>query len=325
MLRYCFVVLVGLAAASPVGAAAWADGMFEEVSKDFGSVPRGPTLTHHFRLTNNTGSPVHIAGIRVSCGCTTATAIDSYLAPGQASSILAQMDTRRFFGVKNVTIYVQFDQPRWDEVRLWVQANGRDDVMLNPDTIAFGRVKRATSPVSNVTVTLTSGDWQVQSIQSESNYIQPAIKLVRHEAGELVYEVSARLRADAPVGKWYTDIWLATTNPAMPRIRVPLTVEIESALNISPATVLLDQVKAGTEAERKVIVRGVKPFRITAVKGTDAQMTVRDASPESKPVHVLTVTVRTKNVGELQRTFQVLTDLPGESAVEFSARAHIVP
>jgi hypothetical protein len=235
------------------------------------------------------------------------------------------MDTRRFIGVKNVTIYIQFDQPRWNEVRLWVQANGRDDVTLTPESLAFGRVQRATSPVSNLTVTLFSGDWGVQSIQSESNYIQPAIRLVRHDGGELIYEVSARLRADTPVGKWYTDIWLATSNPAMPRIRVPLTVEIESALSISPSTVVLDQVKAGTEAERKVIVRGVKPFRITAVKGTDWQMTVRDASPDSKPVHVLTVTVKTQSPGELERTFHVFTDLPGESDVEFSARAHIVP
>jgi hypothetical protein len=326
MVRYCFVVLVGLAAAGPGGAAVWSDGMFEELSKDFGSVPRGPTLTHHFRLTNNTGAPVHIAGVRVSCGCTTATAAETLLAPGQSSYILAQMDTHRFIGSKNVTIYVQFDQPRWEEVRLWIQANARDDVMLTPDTLAFGRVKRATSPTCTTTVSLLGGSaWQVTDAQSESNYIQPAVKLVRQESGELVYEVTARLRADAPVGKWYTDVWLATNNPAMPRIRVPLTVEIESALSVSPTVVLLDQVKAGTEAERKVIVRGVQPFRITAIKGMDGQMSVRDANPESRPIHVLTVTVRSKGPGELQRTFRVLTDLPGESDIEFSARARVLP
>lgn len=326
MVRFCFVVLVGLAAVSPVEAAAWADGMFEELSKYFGSVPRGPTLTHHFRLTNNTGAPVHIAGVRVSCGCTTATAAETYLAPGQSSYILAQMDTRRFMGSKTVTIYVQFDQPRWEEVRLWVQANGRDDVMLTPDTLAFGRVKRATSPTRTVTLTLLGGNaWRVTTAQSESNYVQPVVKLLHQDGGELVYEVGARLRADAPVGKWYTDVWLATDNPALPRIRVPLTVEIESALSVSPAVVLLDQVKAGSEAERKVIVRGVQPFRITGVRGMDAQMSVRDASPERKPIHVLTVTVRTKTPGELQRTFRVLTDLPDESAIEFSARARVIP
>jgi hypothetical protein len=328
MLRICFVVLVGvalLATASPARAAAWADGMFDELSKDFGSVQRGPTLTHHFRVTNNTSSSVHIANVRVSCGCVTASATQTHLAPGEAAFIIAQMDTRRFVGIKTVTIYVEFDRPRRQEVRLWVQANGRDDVMVSPDTLAFGRVKRATSPDTHVTVTLMGGEWQITGAQSESNYIQPALKVLRQDGGERIYDLTARLRPDAPVGKWYTDVWLATNNPSLPRVRVPLTVAIESALSVSPSIVLLDQVKAGTEAERKVIVRGVDAFRITGIEGADGEMVVRDASPESKPIHVLTVTVKTKRPGDLRRTFRVVTDLPDEADIEFSARARVIP
>ena len=48
MFRYCLVFLAGLAAARPAAAASWADGLFQELSKDFGSVPRGPTLQHSF-------------------------------------------------------------------------------------------------------------------------------------------------------------------------------------------------------------------------------------------------------------------------------------
>jgi hypothetical protein len=99
--------------------------MFQELSVDFGSVPRGPTLSHPFRLTNNTGRTVHISSVRVSCGCVRASALDTVLAPGQSTAIQAAMDTRRFLGTKAITIYVSFDQPHRDEVRLWVQANSR--------------------------------------------------------------------------------------------------------------------------------------------------------------------------------------------------------
>jgi hypothetical protein len=325
MFRFGFVVLVGLAATGPVAAAAWADGMFDELSKDFGSVPRGPVLTHPFRVTNNTGSPVHIASIRVSCGCTTVTAEQTMLAPGESTVLLAQMDTRRFSGIKNVTIYVQFDRPRGEEVRLWVQANGRDDITVTPDTLVFGRIKRATSPTATVSLTLLRGQWQVLGVQSESNYVQTALTVQHRDMAEVAYQLTARLRSDAPVGKWYTDLWVKTNNPSMPRIRVPLTVEIESALSVSPGTVVLEQVKAGTEAERKVIVRGVKPFRITEIKGTSPEMSVQDSTADSKPVHVLTVTVKSARLGELNRKFRVLTDLPGEGDIEFSARATVVP
>src|SRR5262249_22108821 len=133
------------------------------------------------------------------------------------------------------------------------------------------------------------------------------------------------LRPDAPAGKWYTDVWLKTNNPATPRIRVPLTVEIESALSVSPATVSLGQVKAGAEVERKVIVRGVKAFRVTEVVGTDKLLSVRDSTDESKTVHVLTVTLHAKAPGDLNRILRVVTDLQGDGDIEFSTLAQVVP
>ena len=89
-------------------------------------------------------------------------------------------------------------------------------------------------------------------------------------------------------------------------------------------TVVLGEVKAGTQAERRIIVRGATPFRITAIQGTDAQLDVREASATSKAVHVLTVTLRPEKAGELNRTLQVLTDLRGESNIEFTAKARVV-
>src|SRR5690349_16734060 len=47
MFRYSLVLVAGFWVAGSAGAATWADGLFDELSKDFGSVPRGPTLTHH--------------------------------------------------------------------------------------------------------------------------------------------------------------------------------------------------------------------------------------------------------------------------------------
>lgn len=321
MFRYSIVLFAGLAAAS-TASASWADSMFDGLSRDFGSVPRGPVVSHPFRFVNNTGRPVHISNVRVSCGCTSARALHEWVRPGQESAILAEMDTRRFFGTKNVTIYVTFDQPHFEEVRLWVQANSRDDVSINPDTLAFGRIKHGTSPTASTTVSLLGDQsWQIQSATCESNYIQPAVKVARQEAGEVTYQISARLRPDAPPGRWYTDVWLATNNPSMPRVRVPLTVEIEAAVTVSPSAVALGKVKVGGEAERKVIVRGVQPFRIKQVVGTDSQLKVRDSTNESKKVHILTITLRPNQPGDLNRTLRVVTDLQGENNVEFNAQA----
>jgi hypothetical protein len=326
MYRFSLVLAVGLCLASSASATSWADGLFDELNKDFGSVPRGPMLTHPFRLVNKTKVPVNISGVRVSCGCTTATALKGTLAPGEETVVLAQMDTRRFTGIKTVTIYVNFDRPHSEEVRLWVQANSRDDVSVSPESLAFGTAKRGSSAAATVSVVFMGNNGsQILDVASDSNYVVTSVREVRRQDSDVAYELTAHLRPDAPVGKWYTDIWLKTNNGTMPRVRVPLTVEIESALSISPANVTLGDVKVGAEAERKVVIRGVKPFKITDVKGTDDSVKVRDSNTDSKPVHVLTLTLKGAQAGEFNRTFRVITDLKDEAEIEFQAKAQIMP
>jgi hypothetical protein len=326
MLRYNVVLLVGLWAAAPASAANWADGLFDELSKDFGAVPRGPALTHPFRLVNKTSKPIHIAGVRVSCGCTTAQVLKPSLSPGEETVILARMDTTRFTGVKTVTIHVQFDRPSFDEVRLWVQAIARDDFNLTPDTLAFGQVKRGSSPVVSATLTFQSSvSTQILDVRSETNYIQPGLKEVSRQANQATYQLSARLRGDAPVGKWFTDIWLKTNNPSIPQIRIPVTVEIESSLSISPEAVVIGTVKAAAESERRVIVRGVKPFKIIGIDGTDKELSVEDSNPDEKKIHVLTVKLKPARSGEVKRTVRVYTDLPEESEIDFRVSAQVMP
>jgi hypothetical protein len=204
-----------------------------------------------------------------------------------------------------------------------VQANSRDDVTIIPENLAFGALKRGATAARAVNISfLGGGDWRITGVKSESNYIQPAITEVRREASEVTYQLTAHLRADSPAGKWYTDVWVQTNNPATPRLRVPLTVEIEAPLSVSPMTVVLGELKAGTQAERRIVVRGPTPFRITSITGMDKQLQVREATTESKTVHVLTVTLRPNKPGELNRTLRVLTDVRGE--IEFTAKARVV-
>src|SRR5262245_51338122 len=112
MFRYSIVLLAGLWAASPALAGSWADALFDELSKDFGSAPRGPTLQHPFRIKNTTKSTVSISGVRVSCNvCSSANILKSKLEPGEETAVVVTMDTTRFSGVKTITVYVNFSQP----------------------------------------------------------------------------------------------------------------------------------------------------------------------------------------------------------------------
>jgi hypothetical protein len=325
MFRYCLVLLAGIWVASPAGAGTWADSLFDELTKDFGSVPRGPTLSHSFRVTNRTGKTVHIGNIRVSCGCTSAEALKETLRPGESTNVVARMDTTRFTGAKNVTIFVQFDQPKFEEVRLWVQANGRDDFRLSPDTLSFGQVKRHTTPAARLDITFYGyRNARIVSARGESNYIRPVFQEVRRGDSEVVYRLTARLRGDTPVGKWYTDVWVKTNIPNMPQLRVPLTVEVASSLSVTPEAVRLGRLKVDGESERRVIVRGVKPFKIQTIGGTDTNLWVRDNTSQSRAIHVLTIKYKADTAGEFSRLIRVRTDLGGDDGeIDFRVTATV--
>lgn len=326
MLRSSLLGLVLLGAAMPCQASSWADALFDDVVRDFGAVPRGPLLVHHFRVTNRTKSTVHVSNIRVSCGCVTAQALESTIAAGRESAILIYMDTRRFNNSKTVTVYVQFDQPQFEEVRLYVQANSRDDIAVLPESLAFGKIKRGMAPTAVTTVSfLGNGQVEITKLRCDSNYIKLGAKELRRGAAETAYQLSARIRPDAPPGKWFSEVWVFTTDESMAKIRVPLTVEIEATPKSNAPSVSMGMLKAGDTIERKVILQGEKPFRITSVSGTDDEVRVRETIGQRRNVHVLTVTLRPTSPGLINRTLRIRTDQGKSSDIEFQAKAQVLP
>ncbi len=326
MFRLSLAMLAGICLAGPLSAANALGGMFEAQSRDFGTVPRGPTLSHTFRFTNNTQSVVRVTNVRVSCGCVTAWADhpNTDIAPGQTSSIQATMDTRRFIGTKSVTIFVQFDKPVWEEVRLVVSAVGRDDVTLTPEKAAFGNVRRGHGGSVKVQIGLMGAGWQILEGQSESSYVQIVIREIQRTQTGVNYELDAMLRPETPVGKWYTDIWVKTNAPTSPHIRIPVTVDVESAVSINPQAVDLGEVKVGNTVEKNIVVRGGSPFKVTDIRGADGSIQVQPSSPESREVHIIRIKFKPTNAGNITRSVKIITDMKEEAEVELPIRATVV-
>jgi Protein of unknown function (DUF1573) len=314
MYRYQLVVLWGLCVAGQAAASSSAEKLFDKINQDFGAIPRGQMLKHSFRIVNRTGGRVHIAGVRVSCGCTAARALQNELEPGAESAILAQMDSRRFSGKKTVTIYVRFDYPRWDEARLSVTANSRDDITVSPESLSFGRIQRG-SPASATATVALRGHRHLQLLDSKcaSPYVETKTEEQFRDTDEVRYLITARVRPDLPVGRWHTDVCLTMNDSTAMHIRVPLTVEIEPALSVSPLVAEFGELGLGDEAERKVVIRSAKAFRITSVGPSDRTLRCHDNQPGAKLVHVLTIRYTPSQPGVLDKTLNIATDTNEEA------------
>jgi hypothetical protein len=326
MTRYVLGVL-GVLAFSGFALAGPAD-MFEEKEKDFGVSPKGTTLIHYFRFTNNTNQTVTLGQPRVSCGCVTPALTKTRLAPGESAVVVAYMDTRRiqYAGVtKSVIVYVPFTSPTFEEVALKVTTVTRDDLMMSPDTLAFGTVSKGKGSKVSTKVTFTSdANWEVKKASSTGAFVHPEFKLASRSGTTVTYDVTATLDKDCPAGNWASDLYLETSNSAVAKLRIPVTVNVVAPVAASPDAVAFGDVKMGTAPEQKVTIQGTAPFKILGVKGADDQLSVTVDKDAAQAVHTLTIAATPKAAGGFTRKVEILTDNKEQPTVIVQVTAKVI-
>ena len=323
------VMLVAMATVA-FGHAAYAgpNDFFVEKSKDFGVTPRGPILTHYFFLTNTSKQTVTLGTPRVSCGCVNAQLTGvTQLQPGESTAIAAHMDTRRIqqsYTVKSVIVYVPFLSPQFEEVQLKVQAIARDDLMMAPSAFELGTVKMGTGGKASTKVTLLSDEnWKLTETKSTGGYVKADFKEVSRVGKQVTYEVTASLDPTCPAGNWTAEVWVKSNNPAIEKMRIPLTVNVEQAIAINPGEVKLNGLKLGQLTEHRIQLKSDKPFKVTDIKGAGDSVTVEPQEKGATVVQTLKVTVKPDKPGNIDRTLQVQTNHPDQKIVTIPLSAAV--
>ena len=326
MSRYVLGI-AGVLAFSGLALAGPAD-MFEEKDKDFGVSPKGTVLVHYFRFTNTTKQTVTLGQPRVSCGCVTPALTKNQVAPGETAAVIAYMDTRRIpnAGVtKSVMVFVPFTSPNFEEVSLKVTTVTRDDLLMSPDTLAFGSAIKGKGAKATTKVTFTSdANWTVTKASSTGAYVLPEFKVSARNGTTVTYEVTANLDKECPAGNWTSDIYLETSNAAVAKLRIPVTVTVSASVAASPEAVTFGSVKMGEPTEQKVTIQSKTPFKILEVKGADDQLTVKVDKDANRAVHTVTIAASPKATGGFARTVEIVTDNKDQPSVIVQVTAKVV-
>jgi len=310
MNRLLFAVAAALVTATP----AWAgpSDLFPEKVMDFGVSPKGTVLVHYFRFTNTTNQTITVGNPRVSCGCVSAAISKNSIPPGDSAAVIAYMDTRRIPTpnvTKSVMVYVPFIAPTQEEVTLRVQTVARDDLMMSPDVLAFGTVTKGHGAKASIKVTfLSDPNWQVTEATSTGGYVKADFKQDSRTGSTVTYEITATLDKDCPAGNWVSDINLKTSNSAVAKLRIPVTVAVAASVAASPEVVSFGNVSIGQTREQKVTLQSGTPFKILEVKGADEQLKVVIEKSEASPTHTLTLAAYPKAAGGFTRTVEIVTD-----------------
>ena len=308
----------------------WAKAMFDHTFHDFGVVARGATVEHRFTLKNIYLEDAEIASVRSSCGCTTPQMTKQFLKTYDTGDVVAVLDTRKFLGQKDATLFVKFAKPFPAEVQLRVASFIRGDVVFEPGAIRFGTIVQGTrAPVRILVSYAGRDDWKITDIQSNNRYLEATIRELSRFQGKVTYELGMALTEKAPVG-YVKDFVLVTTNDrASQTARIMLAVDgivipPATAVTAGPSPLLLGVLSAGQTVSRRLVVRGQTPFRILEVSGPDDRFRFQRPT-EAKAVHVIPTTVAAGvQPGTISGKIRIRTDAPGYESLEVVVDGRVV-
>jgi hypothetical protein len=293
----------------------WAKKMFEVTSHNFGTVAKGSKTEYRFVFKNPYKETLHVAGVRTSCGCTSPVVTKRDLKTHEVSEVVATFNTRTFLGQHGATLTVTFDRPFPAEVQLRVAGHIRGDVMFDPPFVDLGNVDLGKGVERAIKVSRVGATpWAIADVKSANKDFEVIVSPPLKTDSKTVYDLTVKLKPDAPAGYVKGQLMLVTDDPRAPQIPMDVEGRVVAEVTVSPQLLALGAVASGDTVTKNVVVKANREFCITGIQCDDGCLTCEPKATPAK-VHILPVTFQAgETAGRIERQLRIATDL-GEGAV----------
>jgi hypothetical protein len=310
------IALLGTAfLAVPAAGQDWAEKMFSVTSHNFGTVAKGSKTEFRFIYRNLYEEDVHVSSVRTSCGCTQPAITKKLIETHETGEIVAAFNTRTFLGQHGATLTVTFDQPFYAEVQLRVAGNIRGDVTFEPASVNLGNVDLGRGAEQVVRVThMGATPWEITDVRSANVNFEVLLSQPQHTGSQSAYDLTLRLKPDAPAGYINDQLILVTNDPRASQIPMDVEGRVVAEVTVSPQLLALGNVLPGGSVTKNIVVRANRPFCVTGIVCNDGCLSCPAKETPAK-VHILPVTFQAGDVGgRVERELTITTDL-GDGAV----------
>ncbi|MEM9826820.1 MAG: DUF1573 domain-containing protein [Planctomycetota bacterium] len=308
---------VGPAAGIAAAQENWAESMFEVKEHDFRTVGRGTKAEYYFEFTNPYKETLHVAAVRTSCGCTTPSVTQSTIETHGKAAVVAKFNTATFIGDKAATITVVFDRPRYAEVRLKVKGHIRTDITFDPPEINFGQFDVGTPRQQEVVITRRgASDWKITDVRSHCENLRVALSAPEKQPGLIRYRMQVKLDENTPEGDLRHRLTLISDDKRFPTTEMAITGRVKPAVELTPKSVALGNLRPSGAGTKRIIVKGKEPFAILGVDCPDDRFTF-DLPEGKKKLQMVTLNYQGDGGAKpIACEVRVVTDLPGERSAK---------
>ncbi len=288
----------------------------DQRTHDFGSVAKAAKTEHRFVIKNTMDKPMHLRGVRASCGCTTPIIETETIPPGGTGTILARFNTGTFTGAKSATLTVSIDQPFWTEIQLRVKGYIRSDIVIDPGEANFGEVTQGEGKELKLDLVYAGrSDWQLTEITSPNKFVKVDFEETSRGGGLVKYAIKAEVDADAPIGKLHEQLVLHTNDRRITSVPLRLMANVKrGGVQTSVEEFKLGSIEQGDEIVKRLVVKAKEAFRILEISSEGAEIEFTP-SPDAKTVHLVNIRVRpNQKEGKFEGSVLVKTDLEDQIA-----------
>jgi len=301
-------------AATPQAAVAPAAGLagpkiqFDATVYDFGKAMAGELVKHQFYFTNTGSQDLLLSNVQPQCGCTTTGEWTRLVKPGQFGVIPIQFNTANYNSPVTKQITVTSNDKVQTFLALQLKGTVWKPIVVNPQVVVLNLRSEApfNSGVVHITNSLEQPLWL--SLPECNNPIFGAELRTNIPGREYLVVVSNNTAL--PPGGLQAQISLKTSVTNLPVISIVAYANMQAALTVSPAQIMLPASPLPTNQ----LIR-----YITLINNTTNPLTLSDMAVNAKNVQVTTQTLQAGKYYTITLAFPPDFEVvPGEPVV-FSA------
>ncbi|HKJ04122.1 MAG TPA: DUF1573 domain-containing protein [Geopsychrobacteraceae bacterium] len=223
-MRYLFTVLFLILTTGPAWSAPQV--VAEVLEYDFGEVVQGDKVDYTFRFRNAGDELLMIGSVHSSCGCTAALLSSKQIAPGDMGEIKTTFDSNNFRNSIHKTITIETNDPDNATVRFQLKGVVKEELILNPTRLSFGKLAPGQQVEQLVGITNSSKETvTLQEPRVTNQNLQATLGSASLAPGEKTeLKVTARVPEDAERLSGY--VMIGTSYGKVPNLRLSVSASV---------------------------------------------------------------------------------------------------
>lgn len=282
---------------------------------DMGIIANDKLSEGQVMVYNRGNAALKITKVNTQCGCTKGKMSKDTIEPGKSAPLEITVDPFKipqFDSSKTLTLFT--NDPENPTVKVQVAARVNPEVIVEPDRIEFGEVNKGQTQTATVRlIQNTDAALVLKNLQlvGQSEHYETKMEEIAPEEwanpDRREYLVTAKVLENAPTGKLRANIVLETEFPRLPRVTVPMGLEVKGLYKIDPQVVTLRSVTTGQTIEDVLKITSEIPFEVLGVESTNDFLTVTHAAGEEPNSVMFDVAVAEDPAQRWQRDTWTLT------------------